>query len=264
MRMILLFVVALLPKMSRADEWTPPENPDVNAIRHEAKVDKDRGRYETALAKHVWYHENALTLGTGQGGVRLSFALSAWLELGEVYPPALKKMREVRDETESRIRDENRVRVSFGDFHDFVALNRTLRDEQRTANTFAWLDQNDAEDAQRVFLVAKPSLIKQKNYQLYLKYTDLNNAVDRIGENYERGIQLAEERFGKDYRDHTEKTFLNASTTLVAVLVKSDQPEDAKRIAEQFREIVSDETLSEKLDVGLKSAMDGVVPKPWP
>lgn len=92
---------------------------------------------------------------------------SHWLELGEVYPPALEKMKQVRDEVEKRIRDEEQVRVRFEDFHEFVAFNRTLREEQRTAATFKWLDETDAEDAKRLFIVAQPALIKQKAYDLF-------------------------------------------------------------------------------------------------
>ncbi|MEI9962222.1 MAG: hypothetical protein WDM76_14140 [Limisphaerales bacterium] len=40
--------------------WRPPQNPDPNKILKEAESDTAAGRYTDALAKHVWYHENAL------------------------------------------------------------------------------------------------------------------------------------------------------------------------------------------------------------
>ena len=81
MRILCVAFCVLLPSMSQADDWSPPKNPNVDTIRAEAQQDRKEGRYEVALQKHIWYHENALQLGKGQGGVRLSFVLSDWLEL---------------------------------------------------------------------------------------------------------------------------------------------------------------------------------------
>ena len=124
MRTLIFALILLLPTVGRADDWTPPENPDPNLILREAKKDASRGDYELALAKQLWYHENAVKLNPSQSGIRRSFALSYWLELGENYPPALEKMRQIRDETKHKIRDPNRVRVRF---HDFKALNKTFK-----------------------------------------------------------------------------------------------------------------------------------------
>jgi hypothetical protein len=264
MRILCVAFCVLLPSMSQADDWSPPKNPNVDTIRAEAQQDRKEGRYEVALQKHIWYHENALQLGKGQGGVRLSFVLSDWLELGEVYPPALEAMRQVRDETEKRIRDKDRVRVAFLDFHDFVALNRTLRQQKRTAETFQWLDETDPEDAQRVFGVAKPAIIKEKLYELYAKYIDVEGDLERIRRNYADGLKLAQERFGESHREYTEKKFLNSATTLVAVLVQVDRKAEAEQVAEAVRGFVSQEKLVEKLNSQLESALSGIVPKPWP
>ena len=51
------------------------------------------GRFADALRAHEYYHDNALLVeGGAQGGVRLSFALSDWVELGQLYPPARKAL----------------------------------------------------------------------------------------------------------------------------------------------------------------------------
>jgi hypothetical protein len=264
MRIALIAFCVLLPNFCLADDWTPPENPDPQAILWEAKADAQAGRYEVALAKQLWYHENALTLQPSQSGVRLSFALSHWLELGESYPPALEKMKQVRDDTEKRIRDKDQVRVRFVDFHDFVALNRTLREEQRTAETFRWLDETDEEDARRVFDVAQPALIKQKAYELCGKYIDPERDLSRIGESYTMGLKLASEKFGEPHREFTEKKFVNATTTLVAILVQNDRKPDAEVAAEEAKKFVKDVKLQKTFNHQLESALKGTVPNPWP
>ncbi len=166
MRFFLCLFAFIVATSVQADDWQPPDNPDPIEIKQSIRDDVAKGRYETALAKHVWFHDHSLQLQPSLAGVRLSFALSDWLKLGEVYPPALDKMKAIREDLEKKMRDEDRVRVRFQDFHDFVSLNQTLRQEERTAELFQWLAENDREDADRLFGVAQPSLIKQKKYDL--------------------------------------------------------------------------------------------------
>lgn len=264
MRIAVLALCALLPNVGWADDWTAPENPDPQAILQEAHADTQNARYDVALAKHLWFHENALALQPSLSGVRLSFALSYWLELGESYPPALATMKQIRDETEERIRDEDQVRVRFRDFHEFAALNQTLREEQRTAAIFQWLAETNEQDARRMYGVAQPALIKQKAYELCGKYLDPERDLTRIGENYKSGLKLADARFGEQHREFTEKKFLNAATTLVALLVQNDRKAEAEEVAKTAKTLAKDAELQKRLDRQLESALTGTVPNPWP
>jgi len=264
MGIALIAFCILLPTNGLAESWTPPENPDPQAILNEARADRQRGRYEVALSKHLWYHENALKLQPAQSGVRLSFALGHWLVLGESYPPALAKMKEVRDDTEKRIRDEDRVRVKFTDFHDFVSFNRYLREDQRTLEAFQWLDETDEKDAKVVFHIVQRALTKNKSYELYGKYIELERDLARIGASYKAGIARGDARFGEQFRGATEKTFLNSATTLVAILVQTDRKAEAEEAAEKVKTFVTDAELQEKLNSQLESALKGTVPNPWP
>jgi len=263
MHKLMLFITFLAPVSGLADDWSPPENPDPSAIKREAKADIAKGNYSVALAKHLWFHENATTLKPSLSGVRLSFALSQWLELGEAYPPALEKLKEVRDATEKKIRDEKRVRVRFQDFHDFVALNKTLRQEKRTADTFKWLYESDPEDAKRVYGVSEAALIKQKEYAMCGEFLEPERDVERIGEGYASGLKSVK-RFGNSYKNYLEKKIVNESATLVAILVKNGRGEEATAAATELRGFVSDSKLSKKLARALDAALGGTVPKPWP
>jgi hypothetical protein len=173
-------------------------------------------------------------------------------------------MRQIRDETENRIRDEDRIRVRYRDFSDFVSLNDTLRDEERTVAVFQWLDEQNEEDAGRMFAVAEPALIKHKAYELCGKYVDPEKDISRITENYASGLKLARDRFGESHREFTEKSFLNKVTTLVAILVQTDRTAEAAEVAQQAKESVEDAEVLRKLERQLESALEGTVPKPWP
>jgi hypothetical protein len=103
MKLILAACALFLPTATFA-QWAPPANPDPDKILNGAQDDAQAGRYADALAKHVWFHENALKYQPALYGVRLSFALSYWAQLGDAYPPALEKLKSIRDETAKKVR----------------------------------------------------------------------------------------------------------------------------------------------------------------
>lgn len=54
-------------------------NEDLNQI---CKL-TEKGQYKQALEKHLWFHEESKK-SPGMAGVRLSYAISAWINLGNV------------------------------------------------------------------------------------------------------------------------------------------------------------------------------------
>jgi hypothetical protein len=240
---------------SFAGGWAPPENPDPSKILREVKEDTRSRNYKTALAKQIWYYENALRIQPSQSGVRLSSGMNNWLELGEKYPPALAKMREARDATEVRIRDKNRIRVKFEDFQAFRAFNRTLREEQRTAKLFMWLDEVDPEDAARVYPISEAALIKQEEYKICGKYIDPTKNVRQIFESYKMGLEMSV-KFGEEYLRYTEKSFVDASATLIEILVKNDRKAEAQEVAKRLKKHVEGNDISTKLEKAIGVAME--------
>ena len=89
-RLFLLFILTILLVPAHAED-------EAKRALDDAKSLADKGDYEAALAKHVWFHDNALAIRPSYYGVRLSFALSYWAELGEKYPKALETLRGIRD-----------------------------------------------------------------------------------------------------------------------------------------------------------------------
>src|SRR4051812_34817029 len=100
-------IALLLLTLQLEAEWSPPVKPDPSSILQEAEADTRAGRFEDALQKHIWYHENALKFQRAQYGVRLSFALSAWWELASKYPPAMEALRRARDTAEANVRSQD-------------------------------------------------------------------------------------------------------------------------------------------------------------
>ena len=256
------FVLTLMSSPALA-AWTPPANPNPDKILREAQDDARAGRYADALAKHVWFHENALKYAPAMYGVRLSFALSYWRSLADLYPPALTKLKAVRDDAAMSVRKGRDPRNAF---IDFASINRELGDEEQTKDLFRWLDSTSPEMARQVFDSAEPALIQAKEYQLCGKYLDPDRAFQRIVELYRETERMARDpalamgEYAKEIEEHSTRSFANEAATLVAVLVLNDRRADAERIAAE----AMNESDSAALKEALPKALKGELPPRWP
>jgi hypothetical protein len=254
-----LLASMLLLNASAYGDWNPPLNPDPSAILSEAQADTAAGRYADALARHVWFHENALKYAPGMVGVRTSFALSYWADLAAVYPPALIKLKAVRDEAGAAVRTGSNARKAF---YDFAAINRVLKEQALTKELFLWLDVNNPVVARQDFDIAEPALVDAKEYHLCGKYLDPDHSLKQIVWLYRETAKIRPglEEYAAELREHATKTFSNSVATLVALLVLNDRPVDADRIAAEATKELDDPEFQREL----KRARQGEVPPPWP
>lgn len=254
--------------MPPAIDWKPPAEPNPTEIFHEAKTDTAARRYSEALAKHVWFHENALKYQESLYGVRLSYALEEWVKLGAVYPPALEKLKNIRDQAAQNVRGEKEIRPAF---HDFAALNQVLTEEDKTSELFVWLDTNKPSLAKAVFDLAQPALINAKQYLLCGPYIDADTSLQEMVQFYRVNQKMAtsppfdtpvQEADGTIFslKDFGVKSFCNGVATLVALLVLNDRKADADRVAAEAVKEWEDPRFKEELE----KAKNGNVPPPYP
>ncbi len=258
-QMALAFIMAIA--VARAD-WAPPQNADPDEILKEARADTDAGRYEDALAKHVWFHLNALKYHRSLYGVRLSIALSDWAKLAAAYPPALDKLRSIRDEAATNIRAA-KAKASFDVFLDFTSINNYLKEDDKTKVLFIWVDANNPSLAKKVYDLAQPALIQAKEYAVCGKY--INPDTRPILDSY-RSIKgmVQDGRFDKispgevkRLQDHAEKNLKNQTAILVALLVLNERKADAERVAaEAANKLWDDPQFKQQLE----KARNGEVP----
>ena len=218
------------------------------------------GRYADALAKHLWFHHNALGIERSFYGVRLSFALGYWMDLARQYPPALDALKATRDEAVARIRSGN---ASRDDFHDVSSINEYLDEDARTTELFVWLDEHNPDLARSSYSIAQRSLIRSKNYQLCGKYIDAKRSTERMVKLYREHQRMAmakEGDFKGDIRDFSQKSLSNSATTLVALLVLNGRSVEADEVVAKVLKEWPDENFRKALE----KARTGAVPDPWP
>jgi hypothetical protein len=236
----------------------PPENPNPQTILTEASQDMSNKRYEDALAKHVWFHENALKIQPALYGVRLSFNLAGWHRLGDAWPPALAKLKEIRDATERMVREGNNIRSGF---NDIASINQELKEPRGTVDLYEWLDANMPDDALTVFKFAQPALISRERYALAAKYISPADDFEKLRAMFRENIDRAQDPgFGERMKKFAENSFSNGTATLVALLVKSGRQSEAAEIVVKARLEWKSEAFGGLLD----EAMKGAVPPPWP
>ncbi len=257
MRYLVLLVLVNIYTVASA-EWSPPETPDPDKILDEARQDACDGKYQDALNKHLWFHNNALKYDRAFYGVRLSFALSDWQRLGNAYPPALQSLRDVRDKAGKDVKNGNNY---YDSFNDYESINESLAEEEKTIQLFRWLDTHHKEWAKKVFRIAQSALIRAHEYELCGKYIDPDNAYPRFVRQFNSMIDFAKKTAPKHGANQfAYKSFSNNVSTLVALLVLSDRKSEAEKIAEMAMLEWDDKGFA----LELSDAMKGNVPKPWP
>ncbi len=254
---LLLLLIWLAADSYAASSWKPPETPDPQKIVAEAEADAAAGRYEDALAKHVWFHTNALKYDRSLYGVRLSFALGAWVRLGAVYPPALEKLREVRAEDAEMVRANSLEKAGFHIFNEIAAINKYLGEDENTTQLFQWLDTHLPEEAKRDYRLAERALVKSKQYELIGKYIDAKSELAELQRNFHEQLKLASEpELGDRLRQLAQKAFAKDAATLVALLVINGRKEEAADIAKK----AGPEWMSLEFQALLQKALRGEVP----
>ena len=121
------------------------------------------GQYEEALREFQWFHDHALEHDPSLYGVRLSYALYAWIELGDAYPPALAALEAVRE------RDAARLLAGQGKrelLHDVVAIDEELGKGAETHALCVALEKADPALLTSCADIALPAIIAAGDYAL--------------------------------------------------------------------------------------------------
>jgi hypothetical protein len=206
----------------------------------------------------VWFFENALKYAPSMYGVRLSFALSDWKSLSDLYPPALEKLKAERDEAAAKVRRSEDPHHSF---HDFAAINRVLDEDVKSEELFLWLDKNSPATAAAVYDIAQSSLVKAKEYGVCARYLDPDRSLETMVRLYKENKKIAgDPEFRHRMSDFADESLSNGVGTLVALLVVNGRTADAKRVAEEAMKACDDSAFRKRME----SALRGDVPPPWP
>ena len=226
------------------------DDPDPRKVLEEARNATRKGQYEEALQKHLWYHENALKYSPSSSGVRLSFALSYWIELGEKYPKAREALVSIRDKNTKAIGEGG---GSFELFHDVASINEYLKEDSKTVDLFKTLHEKKSDLCRLCYIVAEKNLTDQREYKICSPYIpDPLERFDAIREMRERNLNFAEKDF-PHMKEIGENTFLEATCRVIAILAATGRTQDAEKVREKALAVRDDRPLRDGIEKALKA-----------
>jgi hypothetical protein len=233
--------------------WVPPVNPNPQSILAGARADRQAGRYEDALAKHVWFHENAVKIDAELSSVRRTSALGDWRLLNFRYEAGARKLREVRDAAAGKVmKGDAESRLSY---FDVAAINEALEDEPRTRTLFLWLDKNNQALAREVYPRTQPLLVRSGDYAICGRYIDAPNALKDLVTSYRTGLRMARRSVGGDV-DIAQLQFTSEATLLVALLAANQRGPEAQKVATDALRVVNNPRFEQEL----RKALTGEIP----
>ena len=221
------------------------DDPDPQEVLNEASTLARQGKYEEALEKHLWFHENALKLQPAMSGVRLSFALSSWVDLGQKYPKAREALVAIRDGDAEAIREG---RGTFELFHDVASINGYLEEEPKTVELFKTLHEKHPRLAERCYLVAEKDLAARREYTLCASYIpDATERFERLKEMRELQLKMDKDKRLR-MKEYAEKSFVEQTSRLIEILVGAGRKEDAESVREQALEVRDDRRFRDAIE----------------
>lgn len=249
-----------------APKLAPGEKPNLLDILNQAKELADTGHYEEALQHHLWYHNHALEYDQGQVGVRLSFALADWIELGREYPKARRALVEIRD------RDTQKFIESQGSFQLFMevhSINNYLGEDGATYDLFKRIQSQDKQLAKQCFFVAEGLLVDHGDYDLCLSYIgDPQSAFEGIRASRAQSKKWEDDqaerqaenqkRFGEMGKTNpifarmppmpqppkmADNNFVGQTRQLIQILVGANRKSEAEKIREEALAVLDDDRL---------------------
>jgi hypothetical protein len=228
-----------------AFSWNGPahaEDQDPQAVLNEARQLAQAGKYDEALAKHLWYHENAVRIQPAQSGVRLSFALAAWRDLGEKFPKAHDALVAIRDDDVKTLTDGG---GSPQLFQDVAEINRVLEESPKTVSLFKELEEKRPDFAKRCYFFAEKSLAEQKEYKTCSRYIDdpmfrldTVKTMKRLSDNRQQPPELARMQ---------EKLFVDDLCRTISILAGADRKPEAEQLQKEALVMFDSEASAAKL-----------------
>jgi hypothetical protein len=242
MKRILTVLIALMAISSGAEEMQKYLSDTQDLVR--------QGKHKEALERFIWFHDHALEYEpAAMYGVRLSFALMYWKNLGDVYPPARTALVETRDrKTQLLIKKTGNA----GLFHDVVALNRTLEENEKTVQLFDLIDKEQPDQAKQYWNTAQDAVIAAKRYDLARKY--IGNPVrefTRVKANYDLNTTLYDnpKMGGAQFKAYNENHLVEESLKLIVLALALDDKKAAKEIQGKALSVVDDYRLHDAIPV---------------
>ena len=221
----------------------------------EAKEAFHLGEYSEALEKYDNFFEESFK-NTANYGVRLSYCLSEWVKLGNVYPKALKRLEKKRDNALILLVEEREPER----FHDYIAICESLESPELPRKEFLLLHAKDRALSTEVVRFIWDELVKFQEWKVCISY--LPNPLEKY-ESYLSNLDtiikmyVSEDStpFEKEITGQALSRYIRNATNILLVLKQNNKMEDAILIRKRISSDLESRSLS-KLEISIDKLID--------
>jgi hypothetical protein len=222
-------------------------------VLEEARQLAEDGKYDEALQKHLYYHENSLKDFT-QTGVRLSFALSYWAELGKKHPPALEALLQQQKKMVALFEAGKADPMQIT---EIIAIHTALNKKADNIAFFKKMHQEKPKTANLVYHLLEADLLANKEYELCSHY--LKNPLNKMSQYIWSYKSLASRTqpglaFLQEETSFAEKHFTQRVCELLELLVRVDRKVEADQVKEKALTVLNTPEMRAAMDKAMKSA----------
>ncbi len=135
-------------------------------ILEEARTAFSEYNYELSLEKYAWFFDNAIKIKKSYYGVRLSYCLIEWAELGEKYPKAKKALIKKKDES-LRLFNESMLPAAF---HEYESICDALNCQNEPVDVFHEVAKIDNELSKKLFVFVYEQIARNEEWSICREY----------------------------------------------------------------------------------------------
>lgn len=197
-----------------------------------SKIDTliEEKKYAEALAAHQKYFNDSK--GTSYSGVRLSFGLSSWAELGKTYPPAHMALAQLATERKNII---HAGKADFDVFHEYTSINSYINRQDESIETFLYVEKHHPQQVQRLYPLVEDILIAKKQYDIIKKYaSDPIYEFEGLRNNRERSLSQLRKKQPGYTLEQINAEFDQKYKTLLETTEKIGMPEEAAELKRRY------------------------------
>ncbi|MES2069316.1 MAG: hypothetical protein V4488_03135 [Pseudomonadota bacterium] len=206
--------------------------------------------YALALEHYEWFFDHALDEDQASlYGVRLSYCLDEWAQVGEKYAPARARLEQKRAESIQQLELTRQAKK----FHDFIALCRYTGMPALPVQQFLEYHRSDRELAREIYTFIREQLMAAGQWEVCGAYIeDADGQYAEALELFDISIAYARKNASlgvDDMEQRIEDMYVNKATYLVTVLSHTRRTEEAQRICERANQDMQQRGLKEFLSV---------------
>ena len=139
---------------------------DPRVILNEARNAYKDKNYSIALSKYQWFYDNSIEINKSFYGVRLSYCLNEWADLGKIYKPANEALIELKETTLSSFKEK----LSQEAFHEYSCICGYLECSNEAYEEFLPLHKSNNNLAAKLFTYVYEYCASNKQWELCKKY----------------------------------------------------------------------------------------------